>query len=126
MPTMTTSPRVSASTPATLRRFSITSFGHLICTASPRVRSTVSAAAIAPTSESCGRGRSAGRRRTIEQSSARSRRGFPLAAKASAARGLVVAGSDRTLGRVVGEQVLRRLALLHVGVGLPEAALRSG
>ena len=43
------------------------SFGHLICTARPSVRSRVSATATPATSESCGRGRSAGGSRAIEQ-----------------------------------------------------------
>src|SRR5581483_9349862 len=66
MPRTTTSSRASASTPATLRRSTMTSFGHLIWTERSSACSTVSAVARPATSESCAIGELGGGRRRIE------------------------------------------------------------
>ena len=52
-PSTTTPSRASASTPATLRPSTSTSFGHLSCAERPSAASTACAAASPPTSESC-------------------------------------------------------------------------
>ena len=88
MPSVTTPSRSSPSTPHTLRRLSMTSFGHLICAASPVAPSTASAAAIAPTSVSSGASRSAGGWRSDRAEQRGAGRGLPDASVAAAARSL--------------------------------------
>src|SRR5262249_45388933 len=66
IPITTASPRISARIPATLRRLSMTSFGHLIWAESDVAISTASAVAAAATSDSSGADRSAGGRTTTD------------------------------------------------------------
>ena len=108
--------------PATLRRFSMTSFGHLICAERPVAPSIVSAAASAATSESSGRWRSAGGWSRTETSSELPGGAAQLPAEAPPSAGLVVGRRDGALGQPGTEQEeLRRLALGLVAIRLAEA-----
>ena len=89
----------------------MTSFGHLICAASPVASSTASATATAATSESSGARRSGGGRSSTETSTDVPGASTQLPPEPPAAGRLVVGRRDRALRIVRPEQELRRLAL---------------
>ena len=120
MPSTTAPSRASARMPATFVRRSMTSFGHLIWTASPVSRSSASATATPATSASCGRGRSDRRVQQHGSEQGVPRRRLPRAAEAAAARGLEVGGRDRPFRHRGVEQLLRRGAGVDVDPRLAE------
>ena len=114
----------SASTPATFRRSSMTSFGHLTCDEEvggdfDRVRGGNPA----DQPELRGSGSAAGGWRNRPCENRGSRRRLPAATKPAPPRRLVVGDCDRALGQPGPEQErLRGLALRLDTVGLAEAA----
>ena len=118
IPRTTACSRASARTPATLRPSTSTSFGHLMPAERPSARSTVSAVASPPTSDSsAGCRRTGGRRRTEQRievpegaSQARPSRPRPAACCSHTA--------TAPFGQVRCERSLRRVAANRVEVGI--------
>ena len=120
MPSTTAPSRASARQPAIFLRRSITSFGHLIWTERPSVRSSASATRDAGDERELRRVPLRGRLQQEREEECRPGRRLPTPAEAAASRRLVIGDDERALGQRGVDEELRRLAGLDVEPGLAE------
>ena len=125
MPTTTSTPRISARIPATLRRPSMTSFGHLICAERPVARSTVDCRGHAGDERELGRAALGRRSQQHRDEHRRAGRVLPCPSEPPPPGGLVVGRRHGALRqRPSRAATLRRLALRLVQPRLADHATR--